>query len=107
MKHVRLTDITNKNDKGVSSPAKTAADEAADAGLSPRAQLDAARAVSDGRLTYNAHVGAKQARKNLGRLAKKFLPCPDCGLVESCYHTLEQRKEFWEIREACGDEQVS
>lgn len=95
MKHVRLSAITNRGDKGVSSGAVEAADEAADAGASPRAQLDAARRIGGKRLTYNAHVGAKQAQKNLERLAKKFLPCPICFGVEGCDHSLAERQAVW------------
>lgn len=94
-KHVRLSALTNKADKGVSSHAVTEADKVADAGGSPRAQLDAARAVSTQRLSYNAHVGEKQRRKNLKRLAKKFLPCPICHGVEGCDHTVTERQNAW------------
>lgn len=95
MKHVRLTDITRSEDKGVPSAAKNAADAAADAGLSPRAQIDAARKFGSDRLSYNAHVGARQAQRGLDRMAKKFLPCPLCGGIEGCDHSLLERQNAW------------
>lgn len=92
---VRLTDITRKNDKNITNAITEAADKIADAGGSPRAQIDAARAVSSNRLTYNAHIGEKQTERNRQRLAKKFLPCPICFGVEGCDHTIQERKEKW------------
>lgn len=95
MKHVRLTDITRKDDNGVGSVAKQDADKVADEGGSPRAQLDAARSRSSSRLSYNAHVGARQGQRNLERLTKKCLPCPICFGVEDCTHTFEERQKVF------------
>ena len=59
-----------KPGRGVSASAAEAARTVAAAGGSPRAQIDAARAVApDKRLGYLPHCGAKERAKNLRRLA--------------------------------------
>lgn len=96
MSHVRLSKLVRSKDKGVASGAVQAADIVADAGGSPRAQIDAARKVSVNRLTYNAHIGSRQAQRNLARLAKKFLPCEICQGIEGCDHSVPERRDAWE-----------
>lgn len=56
--------------KGVDTLATEAAKRAADAGGSPRAQMDAARANHSGRLTYIPHQGMRERMRNLKRLEK-------------------------------------
>lgn len=92
---MRLTDRSTPEWKKMHQAECEAADKVAADGGSPRAQLDAARAVSGERLVYMAHIGEKQARKNRERLAKKFLPCPICFGVEGCDHSLAERKAVW------------
>lgn len=76
MKHVRLSTITTKD---VNSVAVKAADAIADAGGSPKAQIEAAReATGERRLGYISHQGAKQRERALKRMekqeAKKIAP---------------------------------
>lgn len=99
MTHVRLSKLVSEKDKGVSSYAVKAADSIADAGGSPRAQIDAARNAAGARLSYNAHVGAKQAERGRAKLAKKFLPCPLCGQIEACKHSRDERQKAWFVTE--------
>lgn len=98
-RHVRLSSLVRSYDKGVPSTAVRAADSVADEGGSPRAQIQAAREATGKRLTYNAHVGSRQAQRNLERLAKKFLPCPLCGGVEGCNHSMQERRDNWVVTE--------
>lgn len=68
MEHVRLSSIATKD---VNSVAVKAADAVADAGGSPKAQIEAAReATGERRLGYISHQGAKQRRKALERMEK-------------------------------------
>lgn len=95
VEHVRLSKLVRSNDKGVGSSAISAADAVADAGGSPRAQIQAARNATGSRLSYIAHVGAKQAERGRRALAKNFMPCPLCGQIEVCKHSREERQAAW------------
>jgi len=71
-KHVNLAALA---DRTVSDRAKDAAQNAFNAGLSPRAQLDAARAVMTGPGTYLPHQGSaereRRRRRQMERKAAK------------------------------------
>lgn len=97
--HVRLSKLVRSGDKSVGSSAISAADKIADAGGSPRAQIDAARNSTRIRLSYKAHVGARQAERGRRVLAKKYLPCKKCGEIDKCSHTMDERRAFWDIAE--------
>lgn len=57
--------------KGINSNAAQAAAQVADAGGSPRAQIDAARAMSWTRLQYLPHEGKRERERRLARTEKQ------------------------------------
>lgn len=57
--------------KGINSNAAKAAAMVADAGGSPKAQIDAARALSEARLQYLPHEGKRERARRLARMEKK------------------------------------
>ena len=63
LQHTRLVPSTK-----VQSVASRAANVAADAGLSPRQQIDAARKMSGAKLVYLPHQGMRERQRNLRRL---------------------------------------
>lgn len=66
MEHVRLSKIAQKN---VRNSAVEAADEIADAGGSPAAQIKAAReATGNNNLGYVSHQGMRQRQRALARM---------------------------------------
>lgn len=69
-KHVRLSDITSDEAKKKFSHAVARMDEVADAGGSPKAQLDAAKEVSGRKLHYKAHIGQRQIQRQLAKMEK-------------------------------------
>lgn len=66
LKHTRLVPRST-----VTTVASAAASAVADAGGSPRAQIDAARAAGGQRLVYTPHQGARERERNLKRLARQ------------------------------------
>lgn len=68
IKHTRLSNHATEAVKQTS--AIQAADAVADAGGSPRAQIDAARKASEKRLGYVSHQGARQKARALARMNK-------------------------------------
>lgn len=68
LKHVRLSQ--HATDEVKKTDACKAVDAIADAGGSPRAQIEAAREATGKRLSYTSHQGARQRARALAKMNK-------------------------------------